>query len=155
MSPDTVMTFIVSLGAASAAVLLILALVSGRRAPGHKAVWILGLVLAGIPAALLTLVAIAAAFSDGGRWLIIGVLGLVLLLALALLRPLWSGWAFIGSGLALPLLLRVGDLLLPAETQLPVDVLRGVMFYSVRAALTGFVLIWSSRPRSGTSLTST
>ena len=144
MNPDTAMTIIVSLGVASATVLLVLAVFQGRRKAPHRAAWVAGLVLAGIPAALLGLVALAAAFSDGGSWLIIGVTGLMLLFALAIVRPRWSGWAFIGSGLALPVLLWVGDLLLPVQAQLPVDALRGLMFYTVRASLTGIVLIWSS-----------
>ncbi|MFM7147876.1 MAG: hypothetical protein ACKOW5_16295 [Actinomycetales bacterium] len=105
LTSDTVMMQIVSLGALCIAALFVVAVLRGRQAPQRRMVWVVGLLMAGIPAALLTLVAIAAAFSDGGSWLIIGVTGLWLLVGLAITRPWWAGWGFIGSALALPMLL--------------------------------------------------
>jgi len=87
LTSDTVMMLIVSLGALCIAALLVVAVLRGRQAPQRRMVWVIGLLMAGIPAALLTLVAIAAAFSDGGSWLIIGVTGLWLLVGLAITRP--------------------------------------------------------------------
>lgn len=147
MAPDAVMYAIVGIGAGSTAIFLILALVRGRQAPVRLWPWILGLVFAGVPAALLTLVAVAAAFSDGGGWLAVGVLGLWLLLGVSIVRPRWGAWCFIGSGLLLPVFLWGGDLLVADEAHLQLGVEQGTAMYTVRALITGGILIWATQPR--------
>lgn len=149
MTPDAVMYAIVSIGATTAATCLVGAVVRGRQAPARLGIWILGLFLAGVPAALLTLVAVAAAFSDGGGWLSVGVFGLWLLVGVSIVRPRWAAWCFIGSGLLLPLFLWTGDLVVADATHLPLGIEQALAMYTVRALVTGGVLMWATQtPRA-------
>lgn len=143
------MYLIVGAGATSAAILVILALIKGRRPPARNGPWIAALVLAGLPAAFLTPMALAAtAVSRQANWLAIGALGLCLGFVLALLRPRWAAWGFIASGLLLPVLTWAADTLLEQPQESSIGVAQALGIYTWRALLTGGLLLWAVRPHA-------
>jgi hypothetical protein len=143
------MYLIVGTGATSAAVLVVLALLAGRRKPARQGPWIAALILAGLPAAFLTPLAVAATVvSRQANWLVIGALGLCLAFVLALLRPRWAAWGFIASGLLLPILAWLADTLVEQPQESTIGAAQALGVYTWRALLTGGLLLWAVRPRA-------
>jgi hypothetical protein len=148
MSPTLVLAAILCLLAGSAVVMLVLALMRGRpliATPDHLVPWILSLIALGAPASFFLVGAIASSIAEGPNWMIIGAVGLTALLLVALFRPLWAAWVSIGTALALPLLILIGDAL--ASGPLDIDVARAIGFYTVRSLIIGGLLLWSVHPR--------
>ena len=149
MPSSVPMFLIVGAGASTAAILVVLALVKGRKAPARHGPWIAALVLAGLPAAFLTPMALAAMVaSRQGNWLAIGAIGLCLGFVLALLRPRWAAWGFIASGVLLPVLTWTADTLVEQPQDSSIGVAQALGIYTWRALLTGGLLLWAVRPRT-------
>ena len=152
MSAEAVFTVIVGLLAAIVLVLVALAVPRGRQRPARLGPWIAALVLAVVPALLFTAVAVSAIVAGEGWWVLIGFAGLWSLVALAVLRPRWAAWAFIGSGVALPVLLATSALLI-ATGEPMIDLGHAIGFYTIRALVTGALLMWAGSTRATTPST--
>jgi len=101
-------------------------------------------VIQGVPAAFLTLPAVAVMFVGEGNWITIGVIGLWLLIALTVMRPRWAAWGLIGSAVALPFLLWLGEFLLEAGPLMQIGILQGLLSYSARSAIAGGLPLWAA-----------
>lgn len=144
ITPDLVMYAVVGLGALSALILVILALLAGRRKPVRLWQWIAALVVQGLPAALLTVPAVMTVVQRQPPWITVGVVGLWLLIGLTVLRPRWAAWALVVSAGLMPLLLWTGGTLVPSQ-ELPIEPLMMLGFYSARSAIAAGLLWWAGQ----------
>ena len=149
MSPELMMFVILSLGAGSALVALVAASVIGRQPIVHRWVWVIGLIVAGLPAVFITIVSVAVFLSPGGvNWIIVGGIGLWAIFVTAIIRPRIAAWVSIASGVALPLLLLLAQWV-STEVNAPIiSPLTGLGSYSWRAVLLGGLLLWSVHERA-------
>lgn len=148
MTSSLPMYLIVGTGATSAAILVVLAVIKGRRPPARRGPWLAAVILAGLPAAFLAPMALAAtAVSREANWLVIGALGLCLAFVLAFLRPRWAAWVFICSGLLLPVLVWMAETVVEQPQESTIGAAQALGIYTWRALLTGALLLWSIRPR--------
>ena len=133
----------VAVGFLLAAVVLVLAIVSGRREPTHRAVWITGLVLLTVRTLLSIAIGFGVMGASGGMWAFtLGAVALVLLVPTAYLRPRWAGVVLLISAVLQPLLLVALRPLAGERDEFPVEVMLGV--YSLPAVVIGAVLILST-----------
>lgn len=147
MQEVLVFAVIVALLATSVLVMLGFAIARGRQRPNRRGPWIAALVLAVVPAGLFAAVAVSALVAGEASWTLLGFVGLWCLVGLAYLRPSWAAWAFIGSGVALPVLIAIGAAL-TASGEPMIDVGHAIGFYTVRAIVTGGLLLWSMKKRA-------
>ncbi len=138
---------VVTVGFFISAALTFVAVREGRRAPVHRVLWIIALVVLSIDVAYHVVVSIAAIATGGWEttWLAIGTLAIAGVLASAVFQPSWAGWWFIASAALMPAVLVVSDLILqPSEdSQIPLIIM--LTFYSTRAVIVGLLLVFSCR----------
>ena len=149
MSPELIMFMILSLGAGSALVALVAASVIGRQSIVHRWVWIVGLIVAGLPAVFISIVAVAMFLGPGGGdWIFVGAIGLWAIFATAIIRPRIAAWVSIASGLALPVLLLIAQWANSDVNAPIIGPLTGLSSYTWRAVLLGGLLLWSVHERA-------
>ena len=142
---DAVMYGVVGLGATSALILLIVALVRGRRKPQRLWQWIAALVLQGVPAAFLTLPAVMTIVQGMQAWITVGVIGLWLLIGLTFVRPRWAAWELLATAVAVPALVWAGGQIVPSFPGLPIDPVMVLGFYSARSVISAGLLWWAGQ----------
>lgn len=142
---DAVMYIVVGLGVASALVLLITALVRGRRKPQRLWQWIAALVLQGVPAAFLTLPAVITIVQGIQAWITVGVIGLWLLIGLTIVRPRWAAWELAATAVAVPVLVLAGGQIVPSFPGLPIEPVMVLGFYSARSTIAAGLLWWAGQ----------
>jgi hypothetical protein len=159
-----VLYLVVTTGLVVGLVLLVLAVARGRAAPPRRTPWILALVVLGLDSLLHVAATVGMLVAAGAEqfvwteaaWFIMGTLGFLAILAVAVLRPRWAGWALLASAAAVPLVFALGGLLTPGVTgpdavdaapPWPV----ALVAYSVPAVLSGSLLVLSTTTRKGTA----
>jgi hypothetical protein len=137
----------VAVGFVLAAVVLTLAIVSGRQAPVHRVVWIVGLVLLSLRTLFSVAIGTGVLIASSGMWAFaLGALALVLLIPTAYLRPRWAGIVLLVTAVLQPALLLALRPLAGERDEFPVEVMLG--FYSLTAIVIGGVLIASTLGRA-------
>lgn len=137
----------VAVGFVLAAVVLTMAIVSGRQAPVHRAVWIVGLVLLSLRTLFSVAIGTGVLIASSGMWAFaLGALALVLLIPTAYLRPRWAGIVLLVTAVLQPALLLALRPLAGERDEFPVEVMLG--FYSLTAIVIGGVLIASTLGRA-------
>lgn len=144
MSGNAFVTIVVAAMALTSVVLLVIALRSGRRSPLRTWPWVVALVLTVIPAVFITIVAVVTVAHEVS-WLLLGALGLWAMIALTVFRPRWAAWTYLGSGIAFPIVLMIGELALP-DDQMMIEPANALV-YLVRIIVPAALLIWATQPR--------
>lgn len=145
MSGYVFLTTVVGVMALTSLALLVVALRQGRRAPLRTAPWVIALVMTAIPALFITVVAFASMSHIGiDAWPALGALGLWALVALTVFRARWAAWVYLATGIAFPIVLAIGDLLLPADEPLMIEPANALGFYTARAVITAGLLLWAT-----------
>jgi hypothetical protein len=149
-----VMYVVVSTGLIVGLGVMVVAIARGHTGPQRRVPWIIALVVLGIDAALHVVASVGltvAAVTEGaavmdGAWLLMGTVGFLAILAAALLRPRWAGWALLASAVAVPLVFALGGLSVEGDMSdaLPWPV--ALVTYSVPAAVAGGLLVLSAIP---------
>lgn len=139
---------VTGLGFVAAVMLLIFSLRAGKRAPQHRALWIIALIALGI-SILFRFVIFIGASTQGAindvLPVLVGNLAVILVFVSALWQPRWTGWFLLGSALAVPLISLVFEALM-SDRQLDESVVSGLLiFYSIPAIITGTLLVLSAR----------
>lgn len=130
----------VAVGFTLAAAVLIAAVVAGREAPRHRAIWIVGMALLALRALFSVAIGVGVLLASDGTWAFaLGALALLLLIPTAYLRPRWAGITLIVTAVVQPALLVALSPLGGEGEAFPVEVMLG--FYSLTAAIIGGVLI--------------
>jgi hypothetical protein len=142
---DAVMLGVVGIGAGCALILLVVAVLLGRRKPARLWQWIAALVIQAVPAAFLTVPAVITVTQGYPIWMTVGVLGLWLLIGLTVMRPRWAAWALAGSAAAMPALVWAGSQWVEAFPGLPIDPLMVLGFYSLRSVVSAGLLWWAGQ----------
>lgn len=142
---DAVMLGVVGIGAGCVLVLLVVALVLGRRKPARLWQWIAALVIQGVPAVFLTVPAVVTVAQGYPIWMTVGVLGLWLLIGLTVIRPRWAAWTLAGTAAAMPVLVWVGSQWVATIPGLPIEPLMVVGFYSLRSVIAAGLLWWAGQ----------
>lgn len=133
----------VAVGFLLTAVVLAIAIASGRQKAAHHVLWLVGLVLLILRAGLSVVIGVGVMGASGGMWAFtLGAAALVLVVPLAILRPRWAGIVLIVTAVLQPLVLLVLRPLAGVREEFPVEVMLG--FYSLPAAVIGGVLIAST-----------
>lgn len=122
---------------------LIVALLRGRRPPMRKGPWVAALVVTVIPAIFITMVAVVAGVHGSG-WLAFGAIGLWALVGLTVVNARWAAWAYLASGVAFPIILTVGSLLLPVGEALMIEPTNALV-YTARVIVAAGLLIWATQ----------
>lgn len=135
--------FDVAVGFLMAAVVLALAIVSGRQEAAHWGLWIVGIVLLSLRALFSLAVGMGTLIASGGMWAIaLGAVAWLLVIPIAFLRPRWAGIVLLVSAFVQPALLFALRPLAGERDEFPVEVMLG--FYSLSAIVIGGVLIAST-----------
>ena len=102
------MYLVVSTGLIASLVLLAFAVARGRAMPTHTVPWIVALVILGLDTALHVVSSVGLVIAGGveGMWFVLGTLAFLAILAVAVLRPRWAGWALLASAAIVPAGLR-------------------------------------------------
>lgn len=150
MSGDIVVIGTVAILAISAIAVAVVAYRRGRQRPIRTGPWVTGLVLAALPAGFITMISVPATFLGGSAWLLIGAAGLWALVALTVMNPRWAAWVFVGSGVALPILLTFGSLFTPTGEPVLIEPGSALGVYTLRALVTAGLLLWATWPRHST-----
>ena len=151
----TVLMYLVtSTGLLASLLLLAFAIARGRARPTHTVPWIVALVILGLDTALHVASSVGLVIAGGveGLWFVLGTLAFLAILAVAVLRPRWAGWALLASAAIVPVAFAIGGLAVSSETDgvLPWPVV--LVTYSVPAAVSGGLLVLSARaPRRPSS----
>lgn len=141
---------VVTTGLVVALVLLGLTITRGRAAAPRRTPWILALVVLGLDALLHVAATVGMLATAGAEqfawtdaaWFVMGTLAFLAILAVAVLRPRWAGWALLVSAVVVPLVLAVGGRVLTDAEAVPWPV--ALVAYSVPAALSGGLLVLSA-----------
>lgn len=134
---------VVAVMAAVCVALLVVALRRGRRPALRTGPWVAALIVTVLPAIFITIVAIAAGLQGSG-WLVAGAIGLWTLVALTVVNARWAAWAYLVSGIAFPIILAIGDLLLPAGQTLMLEPANAFL-YTGRVLVAAGLLIWATQ----------
>lgn len=135
--------FDVAVGFLMAAVVLAMAIVSGRQQAEHHGLWIVGLVLLSVRTLFSLAVGMGALVASSGMWAIaLGAVAWLLVIPIAFLRPRWAGVVLLVSAVVQPALLFALRPLAGTRDEFPVEVMLG--FYSLTAIVIGGVLIAST-----------
>jgi hypothetical protein len=154
----TSLYLVASVGLVVGLVLAVLAVIKGRSVPQRRVPWIVALVVLGTDALLHVVASLAfmvAAMEVSGwtevGWFVIGTLGFLAILAVGVLRPRWAGWCLLASAVVVPLVFAVGGLTVQSDAagQPPWPI--GLMFYSIPAAVTGGLFLFSTTARRGSA----
>jgi hypothetical protein len=152
------MYVVVSTGLMASVVLLALAIARGRSAPVRRVPWIVALAILGVDAALHVASSIGVVIGAGieGAWFVLGTLGFLAILSAAVLRPRWAGWALLASAAVVPLVFAIGGLAAPnapgpSETEGIPPWPVALVAYSVPAAISGSLLVLSTKARRGSA----
>lgn len=143
MSGEVYVFAVIAVMALSVVALLVVALTKGRRPPLRTGPWVVALVVTVLPAILITIVAIAAGLQGSG-WLVAGAIGLWTLVALTVVNARWAAWAYGVSGIAFPIILAVGELLVPAGETLMIEP-ASAFLYTGRVLVAAGLLIWATQ----------
>jgi hypothetical protein len=150
------MYLVVSTGLIASVVLLALALVRGRTPPIRRVPWIVALVILGIDTALHVASSVGVVIGAGieGAWFVLGTLAFLAILVVAVLKPRWAGWTLLVSAAVVPVVFALGGLAAPnapgpSETEGIPPWPVALVTYSVPAAITGSLLVLSTKARRG------
>jgi hypothetical protein len=141
------MYLVIATGLLASLVLLAFAVAQGRARPTHSAPWIVALLILGVDTVLhvIASVGLVVAGAVEGIWFVLGTLGFVAILAVAVLRPRWAGWALLASAVIVPLAFAIGGLAVGADTEAALPWPVALVTYSVPAAVSGGLLVLSTR----------
>jgi hypothetical protein len=152
------MYLVVSTGLIASVVLLVFAIARGRATPTRRVPWIIALVILGLDTALHLVASAVLVIAGGteGAWLVLGTLGFVAILTVAVLRPRWAGWLLLASAAVVPLIFALGGLAAPnapgpSETEGAPPWPVALIAYSVPAAISGALLVLSATARRGSA----
>lgn len=134
----------VAVGLVLALGFLAMAIVAGREAPAHKALWVVAVSLLVVRALFSLSIGMGVLFTSDSTWsFAIGATALALFIPTAVLRPRWAGIGLLISAVLQPALLFVlGRLAGVAEQEFPVEVM--LAFYSLTVSIIGGLLILST-----------
>jgi hypothetical protein len=159
-----VLYLVVTTGLIVGLALLVLAVARGRAAPPRRLPWVVALVVLGLDSLLHVAATVGMLVATGSEqfvwteaaWFVLGTLGFLAILAVAVLRPRWAGWALLASAAAVPLAFALGGLVGPAGTGPETDAAPpwpvALVAYSVPATLSGGLLVLSTTPRRGSQV---
>jgi hypothetical protein len=152
------MYLVVSTGLIASLVLLALAIARGRAMPTRRVPWIVALVILGVDTALHVASSVGVVIGSGvdGAWFVLGTLGFLAILTVAVLRPRWAGWLLLASAVVVPLVFALGGIAAPdapgpSETEGIPPWPVALIAYSVPAAISGSLLVLSTKARRGRS----
>lgn len=144
MPGEIYVTVVVAVLALSVVALVVIALRRGRTPPLRTGPWVVALVLTVIPALFITIVAVVTMI-HGSAWVALGAVGLWALVTLTIVKARWAAWAYLVSGVAFPILLAIGALVMPAGEPMMLEPANGLM-YTIRVAVAAALLIWATHP---------
>lgn len=160
----SVLNLVVTTGLIVGLVLVVMAIARGRAAPPRRTPWIVALVVLGLDSLLHVAATVGMLVAAGSEqfawtdaaWFVIGTLGFLVILAVAVLRPRWAGIALLASAAAVPLVFALGGLVGsgvpgPDDTGGAPPWPVAVIAYSVPAVLSGGLLVLSATARKGSS----
>jgi hypothetical protein len=148
------MYLVIATGLLASLGLLAFAVAQGRARPTHLVPWMVALLILGVDTVLhvIASVGLVVAGAVEGIWFVLGTLGFVAILAVAVLRPRWAGWALLASAAIVPLAFAIGGLAVSAGTEGEPPWPVALVTYSVPASVSGALLVLSAwAPRRPTS----